>query len=143
MRPASTDETNSANPKSPPSPSSGVGASPSSGGSAPPSRKERVPSSRAMKPSTLMPRKTDPMKGASMWGTLPHRYDDSATRGHRFPGGQPDDGVAGSLDAVVVGHADDHTAAQRRAQVADQGVRGGRVQVRGRLVEQDDVAVGQ
>src|SRR3954467_11485412 len=115
MRTASTDETNSANPKSPPSPSSGVGASPSSGGSAPPSRKERGPSSRAMKPSTLMPRKTDPMKGASMRGTLPHRYDDSATRGHRFPGGQPDDGVAGSFEVVVVGHADDDPSGERYA----------------------------
>src|SRR3954471_21589622 len=105
MSPASREATNAANPKSPPSPSSGVGASPSSGGSAPPSRKERVPSSRAMKPSTLMPRKTDAMKGASMRGTLPHRYDDSASCRHRFPAGQPDDGVAGSLE-VVVGHAD-------------------------------------
>ena len=30
-----------------------------------------------MNPSTLMPRKTEPVKEASMAGTLPHRYDDS------------------------------------------------------------------
>jgi hypothetical protein len=30
-----------------------------------------------MNPSTLMPRKTDPVKEASMADTLPQRYDDS------------------------------------------------------------------
>ena len=30
-----------------------------------------------MNPSTLMPRKTDPVKEASMTDTLPQRYDDS------------------------------------------------------------------
>src|SRR3569833_1257082 len=103
MRTASIEETNSVKPKSPPAPSSGPGASPppppsstpSADGSAPPSRKERVPSSRAMNPSTLKPRKTEPMKGASLRGTLPHRYDDSASDRRRFTGGEADDGVAG------------------------------------------------
>src|SRR3954466_2110033 len=138
---ASIEATKSAKPKSPPVPSSGAGAVPSSGFS-PPSRKDRVPSDRAMNPSTLMPRKTDPMKGASMGCTLPDRYDDSAPRAHRFARAHPEDGVAGLLE-LVVGHADDHPAGERRAQVAHQR-RGRRpVQVRGGLIEQDDVPVGQ
>ena len=42
-----------------------------------------------MNPSTLMPRKTDPVKEASMADTLPHRYDDSTPgrRAGQLPGG--------------------------------------------------------
>jgi hypothetical protein len=42
-----------------------------------------------------------------------------------------------------VGHADDDAAGERRPQVADQRLGGRRIQMGGRLVEQDDVALGQ
>ena len=42
-----------------------------------------------MNPSTLMPRKTEPVKEASMPDTLPQRYDDSGS-GARLPAGERD-----------------------------------------------------
>src|SRR5688572_9935121 len=137
MTRASMPETKSVKPKSPPAPSSGPALA-----SAPPVSQSMSPSRRAMNPSTLMPRKTCPVKEASMADTLHQRYDDSAARerGRAF---QPDDGVAGSVDRVVVGHAHHDTAGQGPPEVVDQGGGGRRVQVRGRLVEQDDVPVGQ
>src|SRR5215211_1533896 len=79
MHSASVPATNSANPKSPPPPSSGPAC-----GSAPPVSHSMSPSGRAMNPSTLMPRKTEPVKGASMPVTLSDGYDDSVPvrRGH-------------------------------------------------------------
>src|SRR5215218_11338325 len=137
MTSASMPETKSEKPKSPPSPSSGAAFS-----SAPPVSQPMSPSRRAMNPSTLMPRKTDPVKEASMADTLPDRYDDSAAHLHRGGIGKPDDGVAGLLE-LVVGHADDDPPGQRAAEVGHQPGGRRRVQMCGRLVQQDDVPVGQ
>src|SRR4051794_32893009 len=116
MTRASTPETNSAKPKSPPAPSSGAPPSVS-----PPVSQERSPSRRAMNPSTLMPRNTEPVKGESMPHTVPQRYDDSDP--HRRGGvraREPDDGVAGAFQAVV-GHADHQPIGQGRAEIGHQG----------------------
>src|SRR4051794_39992844 len=75
MTSASTPETNSAKPKSPPVPSSGGPPT-----SSPPVSQERSPSSRAMNPSTLMPRKTDAVKEAVMGDTVPDPGDVSVGR---------------------------------------------------------------
>src|SRR5688500_3328600 len=95
MTSASMPETNSVKPKSPPAPSSGPALA-----SAPPVSHSMSPSRRAMNPSTLMPRKTWPVKEASMPDTLAHRYDDSGPRrrarlehpavGQRQPAVHPD-----------------------------------------------------
>src|SRR4051812_11435711 len=135
MTSASMPETNSENPKSPPAPSSGAPPT-----SLSPVSQERSPSRRAMNPSTLMPRNTDPVKEDVMAATVPERYDDSHPRRR---GGEPYDRVTGLLHVAVMGDADDDPAGQGRAQVGHER-RGGRcVQVRGRLVEEDDVPVGQ
>jgi hypothetical protein len=42
------------------------------------------PSRRAMNPSTLMPRNTDPVKEESMGDTVPQRYDDVDPVDHRL-----------------------------------------------------------
>src|SRR5215212_2035115 len=109
--------TNSPKPKSPPSPSCGPAFS-----SAPPVSQAMSPSSRAMNPSTLIPRKTCPVKGASMAVTLPQRCDDSGLRRRGLAGAEADDGVAGTLE-LVVRHADHHAAGQGPAQVGHQGGR--------------------
>src|SRR5215217_4460724 len=79
MTSASMPATNSPKPKSPPAPSSGAPPT-----SLSPTSQERSPSGRAMNPSTLMPRKTEQVKGASMPVTLSDGYDDSVPvrRGH-------------------------------------------------------------
>src|SRR5829696_473318 len=111
MTSASMPATKSPKPKSPPPPSSGPAF-----GSAPPVSHSMSPSSRAMNPSTLMPRKTCPVKEASMPGTLPGGYDDSGPD-QRGAGVQQHHGVTGLLEGVV-GHADHQPAGQRRPQVA-------------------------
>src|SRR5688500_8877851 len=134
MTSASMPETNSAKPKSPPSPSSG-GPPPPSG-----PRNERVPSGRAMNPSTLMPRYTEPVKVASMRASVPQGYDGSHP--YRRRDLQPDHRVLRSLE-LVVGHAHHDPARECPAEVGDQCAGGRRVQVGGGLVEQHDVPIGQ
>src|SRR4051795_1773900 len=70
-------ETNAEKPKSLPSPSSGGPPA-----SASPVSQERSPSRRAMNPSTLMPRKTDPVKEAFMTVTVSKTDDDAKPRRH-------------------------------------------------------------
>src|SRR5215212_4483499 len=126
MTTASMPETNSAKPKSPPAPSSGAPPA-----STPPVSQERSPSRRAMNPSTLMPRKTEPVKEAFMQITLPEAYDGSprlsavhspglfggsAGQSRRRPV-QADLGVTGGREVVVVGHAEHHSSGERRPQV--------------------------
>jgi hypothetical protein len=72
MTTASIPETNSAKPKSPPAPSSGAPPA-----STAPVSQEISPLWRAMNPSTLMPRKTEPVKEAFMQITVPEACDDS------------------------------------------------------------------
>src|SRR3954452_24640226 len=68
-------DTNAEKPKSLPSPSSGGPPA-----SASPVSQERSPSRRAMNPSTLMPRKTDPVKEAFMTVTVSKMDDDAKPR---------------------------------------------------------------
>src|SRR3954453_6428310 len=81
MTSASMPETNSENPKSPPAPSSGAPPT-----SLSPVSQERSPSRRAMNPSTLMPRKTDPVKEAFMTVTVSKTDDDAKPRRHGTAG---------------------------------------------------------
>src|SRR4051812_22385691 len=93
MTRASMEETNAAKPKSPPPPSSGGPPA-----SAPPVSHDRSPSERAMKPSTLMPRNTDPVKERPMPRTLPVGSDDRRQDDPRAP----EEGEA----LVLAGHSD-------------------------------------
>src|SRR3954454_23744957 len=72
MSSASTPATKAAKPKSPPALSSGGPPS------VPAVSQERSPSGRAMNPSTLMPRKTAPVKGTSMGRSVPGGTDTTA-----------------------------------------------------------------
>src|SRR3712207_6966402 len=69
-------ETKSEKPKSPPAPSSGGPPSPAS-----PVSQDRSPSRRAINPSTLMPRKTDPVREASMALTVAEEADGATPSG--------------------------------------------------------------
>src|SRR3954447_899907 len=90
MTSASMPETNSENPKSPPAPSSGAPPP-----SASPVSQERSPSRRAMNPSTLMPRKTDPVKEAFTTVTMPNAYDGVIPRRHECDRHPAESHVAG------------------------------------------------
>src|SRR5687767_5661038 len=138
---ASMPETKSPKPKSPPAPSSG---GPSA--SAPPVSQPMSPSRRAMNPSTLMPRKTDPVKEASMTSTVPQRYDDSAPRGRaRFP--QPavvecQSAVHPDLRQEPLVVADHHERPLIGLECALQLGDADQVEVVGRLVQQQQVRCG-
>src|SRR3954470_19747914 len=97
MTRASMPETKSAKPKSPPAPSSGAPPA-----SEPPVSQVRSPSRRAMNPSTLMPRNTQPARREPSPDTVPEGYDDSDPRpNRRVRVVETDDRVTGPLEPVV------------------------------------------
>src|SRR3712207_197960 len=128
MRTASTPATNSPKPKSPPAPSSGVGASSPSAGGTPPGRHERAAPRRARRPPALMPGGTPP--GVAAPSPPPSAAGDPAEAeaaarpvvgrgrlvalGGRIAAGEPGEVAVEAGDEPVDAHAEEHLAVDRR-----------------------------
>ena len=118
MTSASMPETNSAKPKSPPSPSSGGPPRVA------PAREQReVAVEPGDEPVDAHAEEDRSGEGCVHGGTLPDRYDDSAAARTAFRGAAAGRRCRRAARSVVVGHADDDPAGQRGPQVAHQGAR--------------------